>query len=197
MDAIEFDDDVPPGYWPALGAAVRQAPRLPVPDLSRDPPAADDLAGRQAQALSVLAGRPLRQPAACGIGTHWTAGYVGLPYVPLAFDCAHLVERVMREQFGRTICLPAARPHENRSAQLQQMIDAHAPHLAERIDAPAEGHPVLMVGAGRLNHVGLAAAMVGEWWVLHNFIRARQVVLHRVRELPRWGLSVEGYYRWL
>ena len=54
----------------------------------------------------------------------------------------------------------------------------------------------LMIGAGRLNHVGVAVFQAGEWWVLHAFIKARAVVLHRVRDLGRQGLTLEGWYRW-
>jgi len=167
------------------------------------PPAVDPVASMRANVARVsgeigalLDAAAARRPAACGRTPHWTAGYIGLPYVPMAFDCAHLVERVQREVFGRDVRLPGARPGDNRSAQMQQMLQEHAPHLVDRIEAPEEGAAALMVGAGRLNHVGVCTQLAGEWWVLHNFIRARQVVLHRLRELGRWGLVLEGVYQW-
>ena len=59
-----------------------------------------------------------------------------------------------------------------------------------------DGDLVLMVGAGYLDHIGVHVCTAGERWVLHNFIRARQVVLHRLRDLGQWGLTVEGVYAW-
>lgn len=139
-----------------------------------------------------------RRPAACGRTQHWTAGYIGLPYIPGVADCAHLVERVQREVFGRELRLPADRPGW-RSRDLSDAIVAAQPDYADRRARAAdaqEGDAVLMVGAGRLNHLGVLVLMGAERHVLHAFVRCRQVVLHRERELERWGLAIEGYYAW-
>lgn len=126
----------------------------------------------------------------------WPAGYIGLPYRVGEFDCAHLVERVEREVFGRAIDLPKDRISD-RAREFSRQIGAHLPAFARRSDAPAEGDLVLMVGAGWLDHIGVLVREAGEQWVLHNFIRARSVVLHRVRDLPRHGLTFEGVYTWI
>lgn len=131
-----------------------------------------------------------------GVAVHWTGRYIGRPYVPGFFDCAHLVERVQREHFGRDVRLPQHRISE-RSRELSTQIAAEQGFfITPREGAPEEGDCALMVGAGRLNHVGVVVLILGEVWVLHNFIRARQVALHRVRDLDRYGLTVEGYYAW-
>ncbi len=171
------------------------------------------LAARGAVTLAALvAAAPT--PAACGRRAHWSEGYVGLPYIPGAHDCAHLVERVQREVFGRAVALPTDRAGW-RSRELSAQISEAAPGLARRrvdLDTAHDGDPVLMIGAGRLNHIGVLVTPFGqpvavqptalrdsvaECSVLHNFIRARQVVLTRVRDLPRWGLELEGVYAWL
>lgn len=125
---------------------------------------------------------------------HWSAVYVGLPYVRDVFDCAGLVERVLTEVFGRGVNLP-----KERAAQvvgLSTQIMRHQAEFARRVDAPVEGDGVLMVGRGRVNHIGVYCALE-EAYVLHNMRNAGQVCLHRVRDLPRYGLVVEGYYRWI
>lgn len=127
---------------------------------------------------------------------HWSARYVGMAYVPGRFDCAHLVEKVQAEVFGRRVALPMERPIAQRSAEFAALVHATAPAVAQRVDTPLEGDAALMIGAGRLNHVGVAVFEAGEWWVLHAFIKARAVVLHRVRDLGRQGLTLEGWYRW-
>jgi len=175
--------------------------------------AGQSLAARGAVTLAALvAGAPT--PAACGRRAHWSEGYIGLPYIPGAHDCAHLVERVQREIFGRAVAVPAERAGW-RSRELSAQIAEAAPGLARRRadpDTAHDGDPVLMIGAGRLNHIGVLVTPLGqpvavqptalrdavaECSVLHNFIRARQVVLTRVRDLPRWGLELEGVYAWL
>lgn len=133
---------------------------------------------------------------------HWSAGYIGREYLPGAFDCADLVEAVAREQFGRQVTLPKDRPGDQRSAGYQALLTEHAPRFVERLDldaagTPAEGDVVIMIGAGRVNHVGIAAIVAGEGYVLHNFIKAHQVVLHRIRDLASFGLTIEGFYRWI
>jgi len=188
--------------------------------------AGQSLAARGAVTLAALvAAAPT--PAACGRRAHWSEGYIGLPYIPGAHDCAHLVERVQREIFGRAVAVPAERSGW-RSRELSAQIAEAAPGLARRRtgepqawdpravlqeqDDACDGDPVLMIGAGRLNHIGVLVTPLGqpvavqptalresvaECSVLHNFVRARQVVLTRVRDLPRWGLELEGVYAWL
>lgn len=129
---------------------------------------------------------------------HWSAAYIGLPYVPGESDCAMLVERVEREVFGRALDLPKERPSD-RARDMAAQIGEHLERFARRLPAgtdPREGDLVLMVGAGYLDHIGVYAEIAGEAWVLHAFIRARQTVLHRLRELRNWGLEVEGVYAW-
>lgn len=125
---------------------------------------------------------------------HWSAAYVGLPYERDAFDCAGLVERVLREVFGREIALPKDRAPDVPGLSMQ--IAERRSEFARRIDSPTDGDGVLMVGRGRVNHIGIYCR-IDEGYVLHNMRNAGQVCLHRVRELDRYALFVEGYYRWI
>ena len=129
---------------------------------------------------------------------HWSTPYIGRVYRAGVFDCLHLVELVQREVFGRAVDLPKDRPGGTSARVMGEQIREHLPRFARVVhsDAAAEGDLVLMIGAGYLDHIGVLVLQGGERWVLHNFIRARQVVLHRLRDLGQWGLTVEGVYQW-
>lgn len=125
---------------------------------------------------------------------HWSQRYVGRPYAAGVYDCAALVEAVQREEFNRALSLPAERPAGWRS--LSALIELQKANFAAPTTSPVDGDGVLMVGRGYLNHLGVYCVIGGRPWVLHNMKRAGAVVLHRARELERYGLRIEGYYRW-
>ncbi len=130
---------------------------------------------------------------------HWTRQYVGEPYVPGENDCAALAVRVQREVFGRDIRLPGDRREGPFGSSAQ--IDALADDYAVPVDRPTEGDAVLMRCRGRLSHVGVYCEIGGVAYVLHAMqagpaAGGGSVCLHRLRDLPRYYLIAEGYYRW-
>ncbi len=125
---------------------------------------------------------------------HWSERYVGLPYEEGTFDCAHLVEKVLLEQFGRELHLP--KEHESHYRAQQRQIEAAKASYAEPAAAPREGDGVILVSRGHAEHLGVYCEVGGEPCVLHNSRRFGSVVCFRVRELGRHLLAVEGYYRW-
>jgi len=124
---------------------------------------------------------------------HWAENYVGLPYADA--DCAALAAKVQREVFNRVINMPVVRGH-NVLALSEQIISSQA-EVAEPIEQPHEGCAVLMRGRGRLNHIGVFTCLNGTAYVLHAMRSAKQTVLHKVSDLPKQGLTLEGYYRWI
>ncbi len=127
---------------------------------------------------------------------HWTEQYIGQPYVRGAADCAALAVQVRREVFGRDV--PSAVEQERAASALgraRQMAEGVADY-GQRIAAPVDGDVVLMHCCGRPSHVGVYCVIDGEPYVLHAMENAGMVVLHRLRDLPRVLLSVEGFYRW-
>lgn len=127
---------------------------------------------------------------------HWSARYIGEPYVRGEADCARLVCRVRREQF----CLPVPDEAEieraaSRLGRVAQMADGVAA-FGEPVSEPKEGDAVLMICRGRAGHIGVFCVVNGERCVLHAMENAGMVVLHRLRDLHRVALSIEGYYRW-
>ena len=118
---------------------------------------------------------------------HWAEEYVGLAIS----DCAALCERVLSERFGRVVALPSERGGPFADTAL---VDQHRDDLAERTDAPIDGDGVLMKSRGRLAHIGLYVAIGGVPHVLHAMPVG--VCLHKLRELPKLHMHVEGFYRW-
>ncbi|POB00168.1 hypothetical protein C2134_02955 [Chromobacterium sinusclupearum] len=126
---------------------------------------------------------------------HWSDRYVGLDYVADTADCAVLASTVARDVLGREIELPGERRPGpfGRNALIQQ----HRQELARRIDEPMEAQPVLLISRGRAQHIGVMCRLAGEWWVLHADEAAGFVLRQRLRDLPRQGYQVEGFYEWL
>ncbi|MDP1673984.1 MAG: NlpC/P60 family protein [Burkholderiales bacterium] len=126
---------------------------------------------------------------------HWSERFVGKAYIEGEFDCAHFVEQVLREQFGREVNLPKEHAADYRAQQRQ--IDAEKAHFAEPVETPREGDAVLIVSRGRAEHLGVYCEIHGIGYVLHNFRAAGRVCLHRIRSLPAQGMALAGYYRWI
>ena len=125
---------------------------------------------------------------------HWSARYVGEAYVEGANDCAAFAVRVQQQVFGRDIHLPTARGLGARDWSRQ--IDALTEDYGDRTDTPADGDAVLMRCRGRLSHIGIYCLIGDAAYVLHAMKNAGQVCLHRLRDLDKQGLWLEGCYRW-
>jgi len=124
----------------------------------------------------------------------WWQAYIGQAYIPGENDCAALAVRVQAEVFGREIDLPTERATSVRG--MSRQIEAHKNDFATRTDNPDDGDAVLMIGRGRLDHIGVFVMINGEGYVLHAMRDAGQVCLHRLRDLHRYGLDIEGFYQW-
>ena len=131
--------------------------------------------------------------AALAVSPHWSAGYIGLPWVLGASDCACLAVRVQREVFGREIGLPTDRcgAAGDWAARIADLAADYATPIAE----PHEGCGVLVRVLGADCHFGTAARIAGEWWVLHTLER-HGAVLHRARDFRRLGMRIEGWWAW-
>ncbi len=127
---------------------------------------------------------------------HWTETYIGRPYVLGESDCARLVCDVRREVFGLPVP-EEAEPERAASAygRFRQMSDG-VTEYGERTENPVDGDVVLMLCRGRPSHVGTYGLVNGEPHVLHALKSTGMVVLHRLRDLPRYNLHIEGFYKW-
>ena len=127
---------------------------------------------------------------------HWSEKYIGQQYAINSADCARLLSRVRSEQFGLPV--PSEIEIERRASrlgrvgQMADLVDAYG----EKTENPQEGDAVLMLCRNRPSHIGVYCIVDGEPAVLHAMENAGMVVLHRIRELNRVFLTVEGYYAW-
>ena len=119
-----------------------------------------------------------------------------IPYDEVEFDCADLVVLVQRDLFGRKVVMPGHRP---RGAEGQATIGELSRPYARRTETPQDGDLVLMVEHGhkRPGHAGVFFFMAHEPWVLHANEKTGCSILHRVRDLPDYGLRIEGTYAWV
>ena len=126
---------------------------------------------------------------------HWTEKYIGRPYVRGIADCARLVCEVRRQEFRGEV------PEETEVVRAQsalgralQVSDGVAVYM-EVTDTPEDGDVVLVYVRGRPSHVGVFS-FLDEPCILHATENAGMTVLHKIRDLPKYGMSVEGYYKW-
>ena len=128
--------------------------------------------------------------------THWAEKYIGQPYNRGDADCAHTLAKIRKEVFGLDVPTDIEVERKaSRLGRLGQLVDLVAEY-GEPTDNPQEGDAVLMLWKNRHSHIGAYCIVNGEPCVLHAMESAGMVVLHRIRELDRVFMSVEGYYAW-
>lgn len=119
--------------------------------------------------------------------------YVGREYRVGTYDCAHLAADVQRDVFGRDVALPNTHPMG--SAGQRRAINAMRDELGIRIDVPFPGCAAIL-SEGCLTHLGTVALRHGKPWILHNSHKLGGACMHRLTDLERWGMRLEGYYAW-
>lgn len=128
--------------------------------------------------------------------SHWSAKYIGQEYKTNTADCARLLSKVRSEQFNlpvpTDIEVERAASRLGRVGQMQDLVS----EFGAKTETPQEGDAVLMLCRARPSHIGVYCIVDNEPCVLHSMENAGMVVLHKIRELNRVFLSVEGYYTW-
>lgn len=119
--------------------------------------------------------------------------YVGREYRVGLYDCAHLVRDVQKDLFGREIALPGHHPMG--AAGQRRVINAMRDELASRIDVPFPGCAAILTEGDHI-HIGTVALRHGEPWILHCSHKLGSAHLHRLSDLERWGMSLQGYFAW-
>jgi len=127
---------------------------------------------------------------------NWSTRYLGTPYQLGDADCAALVCKVRAEVFAGHV--PTETDVERlqsalgRSGQIQDGVSA----FGIKTEQPTEGDVVLMMCRARPSHVGVYCEIDNVPYVLHAMQNAGQVVLHKLDDLPKVQLAVEGFYQW-
>lgn len=122
---------------------------------------------------------------------HWSAAYVGIPHADL--DCGQLVERVLRDHFGRDVRFPQ-RENDNLFHRAD-LITRHARDFARPIDKPYDGCGVMILSRARLAHIGLYCA-IDQGYVLHSDSCFGSSVCMPINRL-QLSHRIEGFYAWL
>jgi len=127
---------------------------------------------------------------------HWWEKYIGRPYELGRSDCASLVVEVLETEFGAD--LPSAVKIERsnvRSVRNDHLVSLTLEHT-EPTTQPVDGDIVLMRCNNRPSHVGVYLNVHNEPHVLHAMENAKMVVLHRLRDIEKYLLKIEGFYKW-
>lgn len=127
---------------------------------------------------------------------HWSDTYIGEPYVAGDADCARLIARVRQEVYKlpvpNDVEVNRAASRLGRMAQMSDLVEMYG----QCTDTPEEGDVVLMMCRARPSHVGVYCIVDNEPCVLHAMENAKMVVRHRLRDLHKVLLTVEGFYKW-
>ena len=126
---------------------------------------------------------------------HWSANYIGKPYVENEYDCAHMLEDVQTNVFHRNVDIPVERA-KNVILTMKKIDEHRETYLTPISEEEAvDGDVVLMVCRGRLSHIGVLCVVDGIRYVLHNLKTSGNVALHKIRDLDRIALRLDGFYR--
>ena len=123
---------------------------------------------------------------------HWSSKYIEIEYKKM--NCSKFVEHVLRDHFKIDRHFPAA---SGNSFEQSNLIRKSLPLFCEKTDRPVDGSLVLMSGNRSLSHVGIFCEIRGVKYVLHTESTLTTAILHRIADLPSFGYTLEGFYKWL
>lgn len=126
---------------------------------------------------------------------HWSADYIGKEYVIDVYDCLSLVVDVERNVFGHNIDDNEERAKRliDKSTAIMANIEKYVHPIAA--EEAVDGDVVLMTCKGRLNHTGVLAVVNNVRYVVHNLRNVKSVAIHKLRDLEKWNMEIEGFYR--
>jgi cell wall-associated NlpC family hydrolase len=127
---------------------------------------------------------------------HWSEQYIGRPYKLGEADCAALCIDVIENEFSGEVPDFCKTYRENTRLKRAEQLEELAKQATQKTETPSEGDIVLMRCRGRPSHVGIYCLVDNESSVLHAMENAKMVVRHKLRDLPRYFLEVEGFYKW-
>lgn len=123
---------------------------------------------------------------------HWTYKYLNITYKRMA--CAPFVEFILRDHFKIDYKFPQS---QGNVFEKSNLIKNSIPLFAEPTKKPFDGCLVLMNGTRLLCHVGIYVNINGESYVFHTESTMKTAALHRIKDLSRYGYTLEGFYKWL
>lgn len=124
---------------------------------------------------------------------HWSEDYIGKPYRRGEYDCASLAVEVLRDVFNRDI--PDYGERHHMMVEQYAALGEELARRTKRLKSPYEGCLVQVSISNRIRHIGVYCVIDREPWVLHN-IRRYGAIITRVKDMPKFGWRIEGYYEW-
>lgn len=110
------------------------------------------------------------------------------------YTCSEFVEKVLREQFNIDYNFPQSNGSVfDQSYQIKKSM----PYFCQKTSHPKDGDLVLMHGLRRLCHVGLYLKIGRKEFVFHTELTMNTVSLHELKDIIKYGYSLEGIYTWL
>lgn len=125
--------------------------------------------------------------------SHWSAQYIGDPWLPGISDCWSFARRVWREQWGWDVPPWGGDPSDLRHAVVALSAAPHHPGWRP-VDLAVEGDAVLMGRGARPTHVGIWITPPEGAGILHSVERAG-VIFTPPSRLPVLSLRVLACYR--
>ena len=127
---------------------------------------------------------------------HWSEKYIGRPYARGVYECPHLVEEVLRREFGVEVVLPKVDWRNTPPADLEAIcLD-----IARPAASPLDGRGVLMRIQGNKrslgSHVGVCGLVSGQPWVLHTMKHSGAIFVP-LGQLHLCALEPVGFYEWI
>lgn len=125
---------------------------------------------------------------------HWSCKYLSIPYHEM--NCAEFVEHILDKEFSRKFKFPQNHGSVfSQSHEIKQELQNYV--RPEPTLEPKDGDLVLMNAQRKMCHVGILVKRRGALHVLHTQKNIGSACLHRLKDLPYYGLSLQGIYKWL
>jgi hypothetical protein len=122
---------------------------------------------------------------------HWSEKYIGIPYESDEAFCSILARRIRTEEFNHQPLMPSFK----RWKILREDPQVLAADYGIPTKEPKDGDAVIMQ-YGKRWHIGIYCFIAGEGYVLHATSTVGTSHLTKVRDLPRQGMRLEGFYKW-
>ena len=120
--------------------------------------------------------------------------YIGIPYSEK--NCADLAIEIQRDVYRKRV-RDYKKPEAKTPFGFAYAIRKQLPDFTTPIEVEEDGCLVLMRCRNRISHIGTLYYQGRVPYVLHTAEAFGSSVVHRLRDLKRYGYIVVGFYRWL
>ncbi len=120
--------------------------------------------------------------------------YIGIPYSKA--NCADLAIMFQEKEFGKKygdyIHPECKSPFALSLAVKRNLLD----FMQEKLSLPNHGCAVLLLCRGRLSHIGTYLHINNQDYVLHTSESFKSSILTPLKDLKKFNIQIEGFYKW-